>query len=295
MSPYKNIAVAGATGNLGPTVVDALVTAGFHVTVLSRSGSASNLPSGVKVVKVDYDSQESLVAALKGQDAFVSNIPNHIDQPKLIDAAITAGVERFIPSEFGSNVSGNENNQKLPVFQGKLKTQQYLHEREDKISYTLIVTGAFLDWGIKVGFLINAKGGPTRLYDGGNRPRSTTTLADIAKAVVGVLNNPDETKNRTVFVESAAVSQKQLLELAKKKNPDLKVETEEVDTSKLLEESHALLGQKDADIGQAMIGFIIVSIHADAHGGRFAKNDNELLGIKPKSEPELEALVAQYA
>lgn len=270
------------------------MTAGFTVTVLSRSGSTSSLPSGVKVVQVDYDSQDSLVAALRGQDVFVSNIPNHGDQPKLIDAAIAAGVKRFLPSEFGSNIAGNENVQKLPVFQGKLKTQGYLQDKKDQISYTLVVTGAFLDWGLKVGFLVNVKGGATRIFNGGDEPRSMTTLDDIGKAVVGVLRHPEETKNRTVYVHSATVSQNQLLELAKRKNPSLAPEVQEVDTRDVLKDSHDALGQKDADIGTAMRGFIVVSIFQDGYGGLFAKNDNELLGIDEKSDSELEALVAQY-
>lgn len=262
------------------------------MTALSRSGSTPKLPSEVKVVEVDYDSHDSLVTALKGQDVFISAVPNHGDQPKLIDAAIAAGVKRFLPSEFGSDIAGNENVQKLPVFQGKLKTQKYLEEKKDQISYTIVVNGAFLDWGIKVGFIINKN--TTRVFNGGDKPRSTTTLEDIGKGVVGVLRHPEETKNRAVYLQSAAVSQNQLLELAKKTNPDFKPEIQNVDTLKILQDSYDALETKDADVGTAMRGFIVVSIYTEGYGGLFAKNDNELLGIKGKSDEELEALVAQY-
>lgn len=281
-----------ATGNFGPSIVSALVTAGFTVTALSRSGSTSKLPSEVKVVEVNYDSHDSLVTALKGQDVFISAVPNHGDQPKLIDAAIAAGVKRFLPSEFGSDIAGNENVQKLPVFQGKLKTQKYLEEKKDQISYTIVVNGAFLDWGIKVGFIINKN--TTRVFNGGDKPRSTTTLEDIGKGVVGVLRHPEETKNRAVYLQSAAVSQNKLLELAKKKNPDFKPEIQNVDTLKVLQDSYDALEKNDADVGTALRGFIVVSIYTEGYGGLFAKNDNELLGIKGKSDEELEALVAQY-
>ena len=95
---YQNIAIAGATGNLGPAIVQSLVDAGFNVTILSQSGKTNNLPSAAKTVKVDYSSQTSLIDALRGQDVFISAVPKHDSQPALIDAAIAAGVKRFIPS-----------------------------------------------------------------------------------------------------------------------------------------------------------------------------------------------------
>lgn len=141
---YTKVAVAGATGNLGPAVVKELLAAGLEVTVLSASGNTSALPSEIKAIKVDYSSKASVVSALKGQEAFVSLIPKFEEQPALIDAAIEAGVKRFLPSEFGSNTSGNDRVAKLPVYGGKILTQEYLKKNVEKISYTLVHNGIFL-------------------------------------------------------------------------------------------------------------------------------------------------------
>lgn len=92
MSTYRRIALAGATGNLGPYILDALVSAGFDVTVLTRDASKAKLPANVKAVTVDYSSQNSIVSAIKGHDVFICNLPQHDQQPALIDAAIAAGV-----------------------------------------------------------------------------------------------------------------------------------------------------------------------------------------------------------
>ena len=97
MAPYTKVVVAGATGNLGPSVVKELVDAGFQVTTLSQSGKTEGLPSNVKTIKVDYSSQDSLTEVFKSQDAVVSLLPDHGTQNGLIDAAIAAGVKRFIP------------------------------------------------------------------------------------------------------------------------------------------------------------------------------------------------------
>jgi uncharacterized protein YbjT (DUF2867 family) len=290
---YKKVAIAGATGNLGPSIVNELVNQGFEVTVLSSSGNTSSLPSTVKVIKVDYSSQDSLISSLRGQEAFISAIPKHEEQPALIDAAIAAGVQRFIPSEFGSNTIGNDKVRALPVFAGKLKTQEYLRAKQDQISHTFLINGLFLDWGLSIGWLANLKG-KSDINDDGDSVHSFTLLADIAKAVAGILKHPEETKNRGVYVQSAALSQNQVLKIAQKVKPEFKAETEQVDLAEVEKNAYAELSKEDGNIGSAMMGFIKVSIFREGYGNLWdEKNDNELLGVKGLSSSELEDLVAK--
>ena len=72
-APNRKVAVAGATGNTGPTVIKTLHTSGFEVTALTRSAekTKSLLGPEIKVVEVDYLSHNSLVLALRGHDAVV--------------------------------------------------------------------------------------------------------------------------------------------------------------------------------------------------------------------------------
>lgn len=293
MTSFNKIAVAGATGNLGPAIVKALLDANFQVVAFSRSGKSEGLPSSVKTVQVDYASVPSLVNALKsnGIDAIVSNLPKHDDQPPLIDAAIEAGVKRFLPSDFGSNLSGNANVAKLPVFQGKVLVQDYLKKKQDQIDWTVIVNGVFFDWGLEKGFLVNKHGGPTTLFDDPNTKISTTTLADVGKAVAGVLKHPAETKNTTVYVQSTSISQNELLAIAKKVKPGMEITTENVDTEELLKSSLASL-EKGEDVHNAMFNFLKVSIFNKNYGSDWNdKNDNALLGVKELSKVELEEVV----
>lgn len=55
------------------------------------------------VLKIDYTSNEALTAALRGQDAAVCAVgPLGIDhQRTMIDAAVDAGVRRFVVDDFG--------------------------------------------------------------------------------------------------------------------------------------------------------------------------------------------------
>ena len=286
--PIRTVAVAGASGNLGPAILNQLLAAGFTVTALTRADSRSTFPSAVKVVPVDYDSLESLTAALKGQDALVSTLATLAigAQIRLVDAAIAAGVKRFIPSEFGSN---NPLARRMPVFADKVKVQDYLVQKvqepgNEGFSYTCVYNSIFFDWGLKIGFLLGKE-----RYDGGERKFSTTRLETIGKAVAGVLKHAEETKNGDVFVHEAVVTQNQLAALSGKK-----WEAEDLSTDVLEREAYAELGKEQPNFASAMFGFIKRAIWGEGYGGEFTKVDNELLGISMMSEREIEQLVKEY-
>lgn len=240
------------------------------------------------------------MAALKGQDAVVSTLNDAFVpvQLKLIEAAVQAGVKRYIPSEFGCDTT-TPKTAALPVFSGgKIAVQKVLKEKVEagSLSYTLVVTGPFLDWGLMVGFIINVKNKSANLYDGGDRIFSTTTLADIGKAVAGVLRKPAETKNRAVFVQSAATTLKSLVAAGKKATGSSEGWTETVVKVEDLEaEAYAELKKEKPDPSIFAVKFIQVGIFGEGYGAHFQKLDNELLGVKELSAGELEALVARYA
>lgn len=136
-----------------------------------------------------------------------------------------------------------------------------------------------------MGFLLGKE-----MYDGGDQPFSTTRTSTIGKAVVGVLQRPEETRNGYVYVHEAGVTQKQLARLASKDA----WEAEDVRTAVLEREAYAELGKKEPDFSKAMFGFIKRAIWGDGYGGVFVKVDNELLGIDMMSEQELQAVAREY-
>lgn len=77
--------------------------------------------------------------------------PGIVGQIKLIDAAIEAGVQRFIPSEFGSD-SGHEKLATMVFHKPKNDVRNYLQEKasEGKITWSSVSTGPFFDWGVSL-------------------------------------------------------------------------------------------------------------------------------------------------
>lgn len=296
MTTIKNVVLAGAAGNLGTAILASLTASNkFNITVFSRSGSTSKFPTGTKVVEVDYSSVESLTSALAGQDALISAFASLAvgGQNNLIDAALAAGVKRFLPSEFGSNLS-NPKTRALPVFAMKVSTQEYLVEKckNSSLSYTLVHNGPFLDWGLQVGFLVNTADGKPTLFDGGDLPFSTTTLSSVGDAVVGVLSHFDETKNRTVYVQNMVTTQNKILALAKKVAPNKNWEPKVVMLDELTAASDQRLKQHLYD-QETFMPYLFRAIFDPACGGLFEKNDNELLGVKALTDADVEQMLSK--
>ncbi|KAL7896364.1 hypothetical protein HDV63DRAFT_247648 [Trichoderma sp. SZMC 28014] len=287
----KNVALIGASGSVGKVVVDAFHNdKRFNVTVLRRASSSATYPSEFKVVDVDYDSLESLTAALAGQDAVVSTINSAapVDtQKKFVDAAVAAGVKRFVPSEFGCDLD-NALARTLPVFAPKVAIQDYLKEKAQSspLTYTFAYSGPFLDWGLEHQLLLKTVDGKPQLFDGGNSVFSTTSLDTVAAAVLAILSKPEETKNRGVRFQSAAVSQVELLALAKEVAPERKFETEEVSIDELTRRADERLKKGLLD-QETFIPYLVRAIMDPSYGSKFENLDNELLGLKQVTQADI--------
>lgn len=122
----------------------------LSITAFKRPGSSSTFPSApnLKIVETDYTA-DALESHFKGQDAVISVVggTGFADQRGIIDAAVTAGVRRFFPSEFGINGQSEVARQLTPFFAVKGEALDYLVEKErDGLSWTSLIVGPLLDW-----------------------------------------------------------------------------------------------------------------------------------------------------
>ncbi|RAO69769.1 uncharacterized protein BHQ10_005781 [Talaromyces amestolkiae] len=287
MSAIKNVTLVGGSGLLGRFVLEKLLASNkFNIQVLQRTGSSSTYAATVKVVEADFEDLQSLTAALEGQDAVVSTVGEKgiIVQKLLIDAAITAGVKRFLPSNFGSNMS-NPNSRKLPVFKGKVIIEDYLVEKSKTtdLTYTLVYNGGFTDFAIKNKVIMNFSEYKPTIFNGGDSKFSCTSLPTVGDAVVGVLSHPAETENRAVYVSESFISQNQLLSLAKSIAPNKPWAPVDADLNVVFAGALERLAQGQHDM-PTVIPILLKSILDNEYGSNFAENDNELLGIKEKGD-----------
>ncbi|ETS82329.1 hypothetical protein PFICI_04205 [Pestalotiopsis fici W106-1] len=222
MTAIQKIAVFGAAGNFGVPITDALLSAGYQVTAISRLESASTFPPAVSVIKSDY-TVDNLTKALNGQDAAVCVVgPGAMSSHMaMIDASLAAGLKRFIINDFGWG----------PDFEGEPEFQEIKQRRlvawdhamklassNPTFTWTGITIGNPIDWALpRFGLMgFNLKQHSAVIYDQGSEDFTGTTLEGIGQAVVGIFQNPEATANRFVKVRSIQTCQKQLLEAFQK-------------------------------------------------------------------------------
>ncbi|KAK0257736.1 hypothetical protein LTR91_006278 [Friedmanniomyces endolithicus] len=295
-TPIKRVVLVGATGAVGAPVLQTLLDQHFYVTVFTRASSNHSFPSNVHVANVDYEDVAGMTKALQGQDALISTIGfgGATLQMKLLDAAIAAGVKRFLPSEFGCDTH-NPRVAAIPLFRTKLDIDEYMDEKVKGTgtTYTCVYTNAFLDWGlVNNGLLLDLPGKKVQMIDGGNTPFTANSLDFIAKGTVAVLKHLNETANRAIRLNGAVVTLNQVLGYAKKYAGAEGWEVTGVTTEALEQEGMKNFKAKPEDLSGYMMQFIKLAIYGPDFGGNFdSNNDNALLGLKKMSDEEVEQLV----
>jgi hypothetical protein len=242
--PIKNVLVLGATGSVGPTIVNALIShpQGYTVSILTRPGSFEKTRSmfpdpEIKIFKADYSSPdvtaEAFKASFENQDAIVSAIATFTvsQQVAIIDAALAVkSVQRFIPSEYGIDTSKSDSLEKnVPVAHIKTDIVEYLKKHESSLSWSAVCTGAFFDWVLQYPGMMgwNVPSRAATIFDGGDVPYEATNIAQIGAAVAAILSatpSPgfpdgtakttqmvDITKNKYVYVNSFTTTQNTVL------------------------------------------------------------------------------------
>ncbi|KAK6210018.1 NmrA-like family protein [Colletotrichum tabaci] len=283
MSAIKKVTVVGGSGNLGPSIIRGLLAGLFEVTALSRKESSATFPSEVTVKKVDINSLEEVTAVLRGQDAVVSIVgtAGFASQKTLADAALAAGVKRFIPSEFGINTREARGTKIGGILTPKIQTVDYLTELSEKNSsftWTGIAVGPFFDWDFSGGLLgFDVKNKTVNIFDSGNEPVSPSTLGFIGESVAGVLKNLEATANKYIQVASFTTTQRELLKVVEEQTGST-FTVNNVKTSDLEKTADEKLAKGDYS---AFIQLLQQHLFGDGNGN--ATKDNaavKLLGLQ---------------
>ena len=148
----NTILVAGGTGNLGGRIVRDLIKRGAEVRAIVRPETDAEKVEklknlGAEVIEVEMSNAEELKNACQDVACVVSALSGLRDvivdtQTQLLDAAMAAGVPRFIPSDFAADFTrlaeGDNRNFDL---------RKEFHKTLDKspIKSTSIMNGAFAD------------------------------------------------------------------------------------------------------------------------------------------------------
>lgn len=192
------ILVAGATGNLGERITRELLTLGAEVRVIVRQSTDTNRTEqlerlGAKVFKVDMSDVNAVAEACKEVLCVVSALAGMRElildtQSVLLDAAVKAGVPRFIPSDYSLDFTKFH-----PGENRNLDWRREFHTRLDKlpIKATSIYCGAFMDMLTGQMPMIMFKQKMVIYWGDADYPLSFTSIADTAAFTAHAALDPD--------------------------------------------------------------------------------------------------------
>lgn len=210
------LAILGASGKLGFTTLQALLEYNLFpaqhivVTTSSSSGKQKLAPladkHGVVIRECNWDSEDSIVAALQGCTQLFLISSSRIwkdfnfappgqgreaDHFTALRAARTAGVSHvyYTSLAFGAPQS------KSCVMTAHLRTEAFL-EQEWKDKHTVLREGLYNEsWGLYFGYFFDPKGkdsGRTEVVIGGDGNISWTSVPDLGLANALILSAPIE-------------------------------------------------------------------------------------------------------
>ncbi|KAH6881667.1 hypothetical protein BKA58DRAFT_327783 [Alternaria rosae] len=228
LSKLKNIAVVGANGNVGSYITSALLAKNhFNVTAVTRAESKATFPSGVSVARIDYDSPDTIVKALTGQDALVitMSVFGGNAQEKLIRGAAQAGVPWILPNEFG--MYNTEEIQNETIGPGKTIARKLI-ESLGVSSWIGVTSGFWYEYSLSGGYYgIDIPKREIVYFDDGKQRMNACTWPQTGLAVANLLSLPvsasdgngltlGQYRNSMIFVSSFALNQREMFEAVQK-------------------------------------------------------------------------------
>ncbi|MCC3151567.1 NmrA family NAD(P)-binding protein [Hymenobacter sp. BT770] len=207
------IVLAGATGDLGHRIGLALLARGAVVRALVRPGSAHKpevaalREQGAELVEVDFNSVTALTKACTGAACVVSALSGLREvivdlQKRLLDAAVAAGVPRFIPSDYCIDYT------KLPVGSNRnLDLRREFNQRLDQapIQATSVLNGMFTDLLTGQAPVVLFKIKRVMYYGDADQPLDFTTTANTAEFTAAAALDPTTPRYLRVAGEVATV------------------------------------------------------------------------------------------
>jgi nucleoside-diphosphate-sugar epimerase len=213
------IVVAGSTGNLGKRIVKALQEYGATVIALVRTGAGDEKVDSLKALGatveiLDVTNVEKLAQICTGADCVVSAVAGLHDvivdgQNILLNAAVRAGVPRFIPSDFSTDFT-----KLTPGENRNFDLRREFHKVLDTapIASTAIFNGAFaeiLTYNIPV---LDFKKKTVGYWDDPNHRLDFTTMDDTAAYTAAAALDP--TTPRSLRIASFQVTPNDLVKFA---------------------------------------------------------------------------------
>jgi hypothetical protein len=200
------------------------------VTAVTREDSKSKVPEGVKVARINYDDEKTIVSALEGQQVLIITLdataPPEIHS-KLVQAAAKAGVPLVMPNSWGGDFTNKKLAEENLYGVGCIQRAAEI-VNTGVSSYTNMVCGHWYEWSLALGehfYGIDIRNKKATFFDDGKTRVDTSTWNLCGKAIaafVSLKELPDDEndkspsisqwKNNQLVISSFLVSQRDMLD-----------------------------------------------------------------------------------
>ncbi|KAI9929393.1 hypothetical protein ASPWEDRAFT_111376 [Aspergillus wentii DTO 134E9] len=260
MSSTIKVAIVGASGETGQSIVDGLLGSDtkFHVRALVRPESISKPINadlqgrGVEIIPVSLTGpEEKLVEALSGIDIVISAIFfGSLDQEiHLANAAKAAGVKRFVQSAFMVVIPPRG----VVDFREK-KEENLNHIQKIRLPYTYIDAGWWYQITLprlpsgRLDYLVPSTQPQNPIGLDGNIPSALADIKDVGRYVARIITDP-RTLNKRVHVYNEVYTRNQVYDLLENLSGEVleRDYISEADAKARVEEARTVLEQNPAD------------------------------------------------
>ena len=208
----KTIILAGATGALGQLIAGYLLQRKATVRALVRKNSSATAiealrAKGAEIREVDYKNVVELTEACLGGDCVVSAVSGLREvivelQSQLLQAAVAAGVPRFIPSDYCIDFT------KLPAGSNRnldLRREFQIILDKAPINATSILNGMFTDLLTGQAPVILFKINRVLYWGKASQPLDFTTMANTAEFTAAAALDPNSPRFLKIAGEVASI------------------------------------------------------------------------------------------
>lgn len=172
-------------------------------------------------VKSDFTAS-SLQLAFAGHDLIISTMyGGDVDMQKcIIQAAIIAGVKRFIPHEFGHDTLNKDIQKRMPIYSSRFQVLDYLQKKASQtptLEWVGIATGYTLDTNLISGTLgFDMEWHSATVHGIGTEPFAICSLKRVGQVVVRVARQWDTVKGHYLYASGTITSANEILRAAEK-------------------------------------------------------------------------------
>ncbi|KUJ21572.1 uncharacterized protein LY89DRAFT_576156, partial [Mollisia scopiformis] len=226
-------------------------------------------------IKIDF-TPSSIQKHLQGKDVVIC-IFSGSDlrlSPVVVDAAISARIKLFIPSEFGLDTSSPKIRELLPPYQTRFEVQEQL--RNSSLKWKAIYSGIMLEDGLKTGGVlgIDVMWGSVVVFPGAASLKvALSTYEDVASEIISALTAKDAADTTGRYTSTFTATLDDLIQIVEKQL-DRKLDRYEGNIEGARKEAAERMKMGYFDGGVALMGRIAVWGPETGAWEKWAKNEN---------------------